>query len=304
MNGLRLTKLTAATAIFDLQDRYAKDRGVRGQHPRPLGGVKYWIVARIANNVRTDYANPIRLITVRNPSGYDLFFDQVKLETSATSRLDFAEGSYVLKVDPQFYQRREFQIPLPQSDVAHSFDLEPSYLYPFPVASLRNNSSPTLLRGTLHATNATGIAGVTIEVIGASNRYITDGSGQWVLVFDSAQVSEDVVVTFTYPDNSIEQVAAVPVVEGDERSLVQAGLRGWAITESGRAAQGVSVSVGGYPGEVITEHDGSWFYFFGLNQGQDVVSVTARLPDGTALVQPNIQVQPRSMVVVPTFRFS
>ncbi len=303
MSSVRLIRLAEANAIFDLQDRYARDRGVRGKHPRPLGGIKYWIVARLVSNARTDYPTPIRLITVRNPSGYDLFFDQVKLASSATTRFEFAQGTYVLKVEPQFYQSREYQISIPQSDTAHSIDLEPSYLYPFPVATLKNNGSPTLLRGTLHATDGSGIANASIEVVGASNLYITDGSGQWVLVFNPGQVSGDVVVTFTYPDNSVVQVAAVPVTEGAERSFVQTGLRGWARSNNGRALPGVRVSIGGYPGEAITAEDGSWFYFFGLNQGQDVVGVTARLPDGTALVQPNIQVQPRAVVVVPGFRF-
>ncbi len=301
---VRLTQLTPACSIFDLEDRFARERGVRGKHPRPIGAIRYWLVGRIVGSVRTDFEVPYQLLTVRNPSGYDLFFDRVKQEGSAASRMAFEEGTYVLKIEAQFYQDREHEIPIPQCEAAHSIDLEPSYQYPFPVATLSYGGGPTLLRGTVHATDGSGVEGVIIEVSGSSNTYLTDETGQWVLIFAEDQPSGDVTVTFTWPDGTVENVANVPIEEGQERALAQAGLRGWVMTEAGVGIPGASVRVGGYPGETVSAHDGSWFYYFGLNQGSDVVSVTAQLPDGPALTQTNVQVQPRAMVVVPSFRFA
>ena len=304
MANLTLKQLTPACTIFDLEDRFARERGVRGKHPRPFGDISYWLVGQIVGGVRNDFEVPVQLITVRNPSGYDLFFDRVTQKGAASTRMQFEEGTYVVKINAQFYQVREHEIPMPQCNAAHSIELEPSYAYPFPTASLSHGGGPTLLRGTLHATDGAGIEGATIEVSGDSNTYITDATGQWVLVFDEDQSSGDVTVSFTLPDSTIVNVPNVPVSEGQERALAQAGLRGWVLTEAGVGIAGASVQVTGYAGRTQSANDGSWFYYFGLNQGADVVSVTAQLPDGPALTQTNVQVQPRSMVVVPSFRFA
>lgn len=304
MASVRLAQLTPASAIFDLEDRFARDRGVRGKHPRPIGTRKYSIVGRVIGGVRTDFEPPVRLVTVRNPSGYDLFFDHVKQGELASSRMDFEDGTYVLRIEAQFYQHSEHEIPMPQSDAEHSIDLEPSYAYPFPIASLPHGGSPTLLRGTLHATDGSGVGGVNIQVAGSSNTYLTDETGQWVLIFDEGAASGDVTVTVTWPDSTTVDVPAVPIVGGQERSLAQAGLRGWVKTVAGPAIAGARVRVDGHSGETMSAHDGSWFYYFGLNQDSDVVSVTAQLPDGSALSQTNVQVQPRAMVVVPSFKFA
>ena len=304
MAGIRFQQLTPACSVFDLEDRFARERGVRGKHPRPFGSIKYWILGRIVDSVRTDFDVPYLLLTVRSPSGYDLFFDRVKQAETIVSRMVFEAGIYALKIEAQFYQTREYEIPIPQCDAAHSIDLEPGYTYPFPTANLSHGGGATLLRGTVHATDGSGVAGVAIEVSGGSNVYLTDETGQWVLIFVEDQPSGEVTVSFTWPDSTVVDVPAVPIVEGRERSLAQAGLRGWVMTEAGVGIAAATVRVDGYPGETVSAHDGSWFYYFGLNQGADVVNVTAQLPDGATLTQTNVQVQPRAIVVVPNFRFA
>jgi hypothetical protein len=72
---------------------------------------------------------------------------------------------------------------------------------------------------------------------------------------------------------------------------------------AGVGVRGATIRVSGYPGEAMTANDGSWFYYFGLNQPADTVSVVAELPDGRSLTQPNVQVHPRGTVVVSAFRF-
>ena len=95
----------------------------------------------------------------------------------------------------------------------------------------------------------------------------------------------------------------MPIVQGSEAGLAQASLRGFVLTGAGGAVPGATVEVQGMPGVTTTESDGSWFYYFDVNQAAFAADVTARLPDGSAQTQVNQQVQPRATVVVPTFRF-
>ena len=243
------------------------------------------------------------MLTVRNPSGYDLFFDRVTQEESAITRMDLGQGTYVLKIEAQFYQNREFEIMLPLSDAAHSIDLEPDYTYPFPAATLSHVGRPALLRGTVHAADGSGLEDVTVEVTGGSNDYLTDKTGQWVLIFPEDQTSGEVAVRFTFPDDSIVNVPAVAIVEGQESSLTQAGLRGWVVNGAGVGIAGVVVQAAGHAGETVSADDGSWSFYFDLNQTDELVSVTATLSDGQMETQHNVQVRFRAIEQGPNFLF-
>jgi hypothetical protein len=296
-----------ATLIFDPEDRYARERGVRGSHPRPIGPIKFCLVGRMVGGSRQDFDRPLKLVVGRNASGYYLFFGAIRLADGTSRRDVLADGMYVVRVESRFYQwaeREDIALPMPDPEAPYFFDLEPGYAYPFPMESTRpGGRGPTLLRGSLHRPDGHGIARATIQVVGQSNTYRTDDTGQWVLVFPDTQPSGDVTVHFDFPDGKVENVANVPVVQGRESSLPQTALRGWVLTEAGVGIRDAIVRVSGYPGRTTTRRDGSWFYYFGLNQMVDTVSVTAVLPDGRSLTQSNVQVQPRATVVVPTFRF-
>lgn len=297
-------RMQSASAIFDLEDRFARERGVRGAHPRPMGSLRIYLIAKVNSGVRTDYREPSELLTIRNPSGYALFFDQLRYRHGDAYRMDIEEGDYVVAIESSFYQRSEHSVHLPASFTPYLIDLEPSFNYPFPSASLPNMGSPTLLRGTVHDVSGEGMADVIVQVGGKSNRYVTDASGQWVLVFDAAQVSEEVIVTFQWPDASSSDVAQVPVERGQSRTLAQAGLRGWVRSRAGAPIADVQIQVAGRAQVSRSADDGSWFYYFDVNQAAQSVSVTARRPGGAALTQDNIQVQSRATVIVPTFSFA
>lgn len=291
-------------AIFDVEDRYARERGIRGQHPRPISRVKYFLVAEVVGGTRSDFNRSSELLTVYTPGGYDIFFDQLRYKNAESYRMEIEDGTYIIRIESEFYQDLEREIHLPESSAALAIDLEPGYLYPFPVATLPNVGSPTLLRGTLHAVGGEGVADVSVEVVGKSNNYLTDATGQWVLVFDDDQDTEDVTVRIEMPGEPVVEVAMVPVEKGQVRTLTQAGLRGWVQNSAGVAIPDVQVTVSGRVQQITTASDGSWFYYFDINQGAELVSVSARLPDGSLLTQENIQVQARTMVVVPTFKFA
>jgi hypothetical protein len=133
---------------------------------------------------------------------------------------------------------------------------------------------------------------------------LTDATGQWVLVFDDDQDTGDVTVRFDRPGEPAVEVPLVPVEKGQVRTLTQAALRGWVLNNAGVSIPDVQITVLGRVQQTTTASDGSWFYYFDINQGAELVSVSASLSDGSLLTQENIQVQARAVVVVPTFKFA
>lgn len=313
----------AASLIFNPEDRYAREeRGVRGPHPRPIGPVTYRVVGQVVNGARQDLPEPLELVTQRNASGYHLFFGTVRLQPEGALRQGvLADGIYVVRVESDFYQPLELDVTLPREDTPYFVDLQPGYAYPFPPAhpfrpepgqpfdctdaTAPRGRGPTLLRGGLQTHNGQGIRGATVQVVGQSNTYTTDASGQWVLWFPDAQPTGQVTVHFEVPGaGGAVDVPNVCVIQGRETSLPQTALRGWVQSDAGLAIPGATIQVAGQPGSTTTDRIGSWFYYFSnLNQPAATVNVIATLLDGRSRTQPNVHVQPRATVVVPRFRF-
>jgi hypothetical protein len=212
---------------------------------------------------------------------------------------------------------------------AYTLRLTPSAGYPFPdplairpqdsgrpcdPANYPGGTGPTLLRGCLRTAGGQPIAGARVQVPGVTGVSTTDENGNWVLWFPNAaasgrpagdngngsQPSGPVTVRFILPDQTTVDVAEVCVVRGRAASLQQTGLRGWARRGHGPVAHAV-VTVSGQPGSAVTDDAGGWTYYFPLDQGEAVVSVTATPPTGPARTQENIQVRPRAVTLVPTF---
>src|SRR5262249_14106387 len=209
----------------------------------------------------------------------------------------------------RFYQtvRRTFTVPMPNVNVIdasstdpnkrnpmlpYSVDLDPGHTYPFPdsypfqvqanpvpCGSIAPGSGPTLLRGGLHAVDGTGIEGARVEVVGVSNVFETGDTGDWVLWFPEAQPSGLVTVRVTPPASAASNVSGVCMVRGREASLHETSLRGW-VRRRGLGVGDAEILVGGFPGSSRTAADGSWSYYFGLDQPDQIVGVTAVLPDG------------------------
>ncbi len=318
------------TMLFDLEDRYARERGVRGLHPRPIEPVTFWLVGQIVGGNRQEFDRPLPMTIVRNPSGYHLFFGAVKQSTGADRRLTLADGTYIVRVQSLFYQtieRADIVVPMqnpndPASSAPYHFDLEPNYAYPFPNtdplrlegvqatcggSTMRGGRGSTLLRGGVHLSNGEGLAGATVQVVGQSNVYRTDATGQWVLWFPDDQPTGMVVVRVTMPGGRTVDVPDVCVVHGRETSLFETALRGW-VQRAGMGVLGATINVSaaaGPLGSTSTGKDGSWTYYFDLLQAEETVTVTAILPDNQArLVSQPLQVRPRATLMVPTFHFS
>ena len=300
---VREVRHLSATLILDSEDAYARTRGTRGLHPRPVGLVTYDLAGRVVAGQREMFDEPASLVIRHNASGYGLFFGEVRPRNGTHRRAD--EGRYVLRVGSPaaYYQSSEREVLLPNPETPVFIDLQPGYAYPFPTETVPGGRGPTLLRGTYLQPDGQGVAGTTVHVPGRTGPYTTDPSGQWVLVFPDDEPTGAVTVRFQTADGTVEMVSNVAVVGGRETSLGQTALRGWTLTSAGTPMVGATVGVSGRPETVQSPFDGRWSFYFPLSQPAGAVTVTATLPDGRQQARPNVQVQPRSTVAVPAFLF-
>jgi hypothetical protein len=321
--------------ILDAEDMYARELGTRGPHPRSIGKVTYSVPAQIVNGARQDLAEPLELVTVRNPSGYDVFFDTVRLADGSIRSFSFAAETYVLRFETpetHVYQRGEqtaLALPAARGASLH-VDLLPGYVYPYPATgTFPAGRGPALIRGTLFDASGRGIPDVRIALtptprIRVSSdptvtrpwrfgEYVTDDSGQWSLVvplrgdYPSPQprlpAGPTVTVRFTFPHGPVTDLPNIRFGSGEETSLRQAALRGTVARAAGGPIAGATIDVSGEPDTTRSASDGSWVHYFGLTQANAVVTVTATLPDGSNQAQMNIPVRARQTVWVPAFRF-
>ncbi len=256
-------------------------------------------------------------------------------------QIDLIDGTYLIRVTSPLYQTEErpVMLPLPNLNVRdpgnpdpalrdpiaqYTLALRPGYAYPFPDAyPIRlddpdtcpdapppGRRGPTLLYGSLYMPDGQGMAGATIRVDGSPATYQTDANGQWVLWFAEPQANDPnpaptgpVTVHVAMPDSSVVDIPNVCVVRGCSTSLGQAALRGWVLQQR-IGVGGATIAVAGQQATITSHANGAWTYYFGLNQPDAVVSVTATLPDGTSQTQNGIEVRHRATVMVPTFSFA
>jgi hypothetical protein len=326
---------TPPSLIVDAEDSYAREVGIHGAHPRPIGPIRYSIPAQMVAGARVDLPEPLELLTVRNPSGYEVFFDRVRFPDERQRVEHLAAGTYVLRYEsPEtgFYQRGESpNLALPQArGTPARIDLLPGYAYPFPVPGTYNAAhGPALIQGTLFDATGKGIPGVRIAVTPAPviripsnppvnrpwpfSEYLTDEGGQWAVVIPLAAdypapqpgipAPPTVTVRFTFPAGPPIDLPNIPFAAGIPTSLNQAALRGTVLRAAGGAVRGATVSVAGEPVTTLSGSDGGWVHYFGLTQANANVNVTATLPDGSNQTQINIPVQARRTVWVLAFRF-
>jgi len=326
----------AATLILNVEDAFARERLGSSIRRRPLEPLQFRLVDRTVGGNFGTFTPPRDLVITRNASGYHLFFGRERLADGSTAVIEMPGGLYTIEIEspPRFYQTRQRTVPVPMpnpnvidatsADPAknnpmsvYSFDLEPGHAYPFPdtypfqidanPAGCSGGNAPagggvTLLRGSLHQVDGTGIAAARVEVAGVSNVFETDESGDWVLWFPDAHPTGLVSVSVTLPGAAATNVPGVCVVRGRDASLHETSLRGW-MRRQGIGVGGAEIRVSGHAERSRTAADGSWSYYFGLNQPDEIVDVTAVLPGGDDLTRTGIAVKRRGTVLVPPFMF-
>jgi hypothetical protein len=275
----------AADFVIDLVDGFALQRGLFGEVPRPFGWVRSLLLSLTpSGGVLQVFNPPIELDLVRNTSGHYLFFGRVSRPGFPARRLPLPAGTYELRIKSEFYQPFDMSADLPrpvQTPNLPQVELAPSYNYPFP-------DGTTLLRGSVVRTDGTGVARAAVSLnVAGSEIYQTDDSGQWTLEVPITlpdpppKTPPTIQVTVTYktpgaPDQLARNVAAV---YGKQTSLPATALRGQVLSEGVGVAR-ATVAVSSFATTVPTQIDGSWVYFFGIDQPAAVVDVTVTLPDG------------------------
>jgi hypothetical protein len=326
------------TIVLDAEDAYARELGIHGRHPRPIGQVRFFVMGQMVAGVRKDFEEPLELLPVRNPSGYQLFFDSVRRPDGQVRQTEFPDGTYVLSVetpDTCFYQhmfRNDLVLPVARG-ATFAIDLLPGYGYPFPApGTFRNGFGAGLVRGSFVNASGNGITGAVVSISPQPriqipgnprttrpwlfSQYLLDSTGQFVLVVPDSReypapqpglpAGNTVSVRFTNGAVSTT-VVGVPFILGGETTLQQTALRG-TVLRRGLGVVNARVQVQGEPTAAVTRADGSWVYYFALNQpGLPPASVprdiTATLPDGSSLKVAAFAVQPRATSWVPAFRF-
>jgi hypothetical protein len=299
----------AADFVLDLVDGFALQRGLLGEVPRPFGWVRVLLLSLTPNGeARQVFQPPLELDLVRNTSGHYLFFGRVFRPGYPARRLPLPAGTYELQIKSQFYQPFDLSADLPtalQSPNLPQVELAPNDNYPF-------LDGTTLLRGSVVRTDGTGVAGATVSLsVAGSGDYQTDGSGQWTLAVPVTlpdpppKTPPTVLLTVTYktsggPDQLAKNVAAV---YGKQTSLAATALRGQVLSD-GVGVAGASVAVSSFATTVPTQVDGSWAYFFGIDQPDAVVDVTITLPDGRSQTITGVSVVPRTTTPPQTVNFS
>ena len=309
---------SGALLIFDLEDQFARDRAVKGPHPRPIGSVRFFLVNQTGNPQPFD--PPREMVVSANPTGYLLFFGNIILPDGAVRRVDPTQWPWTIRVESDFYQKAEQTPPAAPppasfvpgapgsaaSDLIH-FDLAPGPSYPFP------NDPPgqgvIRLRGAQRNTDGTAVAGMPVQALDSAtkkalgNSAITGADGQWIVTFPPPPPSTGVVIVrFTKPDGTFDDVTGVQVKPDIDNNLAQTALRGQ-VRVGKVGLPGAVVTVAGVAGQTITDSSGNWFYYFGPNQAAASVTLNVALPDGQKSSRSKVQVQPRATVVVPSFDF-
>ena len=92
-------------------------------------------------------------------------------------------------------------------------------------------------------------------------------------------------------------------VYGLQSSLAATVLRGLVLSD-GVGVAGATVAVSSITTTVLTGGDGSWAYFFGIDQPAAVVDVTVTLPDGRSQTIAGVGVVPRKTTPLHPVSFS
>jgi hypothetical protein len=173
--------------------------------------------------------------------------------------------------------------------------LRPGPRYPFPPGS-------TLVRGQLLWYDGTGMTGAVARAPAAVVPETPVGSrGEFVLIVAPAAPAGNLNVALdlgavdpaakpgggmyvaTWPSNW-----SIGWTRGRSSGARQGALTGTVRRADGRALQGARITLGGEPGELLTDAEGRWSYHFPPLRPAGTVNVTVQHPDFASKTVPNV----------------
>jgi hypothetical protein len=330
----------SAELILDISDSHAASRGAPRSRPLPIEPLILRFVARIEGGARVALPDPLELVTSRGPSGFFVYYGLVKSADGGPRCRQLPPGDYFVNIRSNVYAESEVQVHLPSPRRAYEVDLLPGPAYPFTLVSplsqaaaqaagcseraLKGRPGTTLLRGTLRGTDGQPVPGAAISASIPARQgpgYITSASGEWLLVFPSAGPAGDwpsgpVTVRVALPAAGAApavsfDVPGVCVVRGYDTSLLHTAFRGRVVDAAGRPAAGARLTLAGLDAnqnevlrvaeQPVTGADGSWAYYFRLDQPPaNVAYLVVTTPDANGQLRREIvPVLTRATAVVP-----
>jgi hypothetical protein len=305
----------AARARFE--DRLA------GKRPRPLAVVTYRIEARVEPAGDVALPAPLELLTVRNASGYDIFFGLVRTDFGVR-RSSLPPARYRVNATAPLYQETAIAADLAGeagATGATRIELAPAYGYPFSAGAA---VVPTLLSGALRAPDGgprifMDVGDVPLPVSlrafhGAPPSAVSapcrlDPGGAAALLIDADSVAFDAAGTATVelllePVDGGGSVLTIPDVEiarGRTRAFVQTRLAGAVRRPQGAPVTGARVEASEFEGAARTRADGEFELFLpaDLAPGPDLrvdLTVTGPAGETTTLAVPAVSRRTASRV--------
>jgi hypothetical protein len=130
-------RITLPTFILDIWDRYELEQGELRAKVRPLGSLRFELVARVAD--RPTPITPLRLVMMRKLSGYWIFHGNVVLGNGERRNWRYVQpGTYVLRVS----ERDEIYAPFEQEVVIRApKKVDEVLVYKLALAPDRNHPS-------------------------------------------------------------------------------------------------------------------------------------------------------------------
>jgi len=323
MFEVREIQKTSPRMVFDLRDAFLEWEATSSIRS-PRAAVRFFVTHRWEGGEMVPLAQAAELETIRNPSGFTLWFGMLRLPRGCLKRSGFEPGvNHRIRLESPLYSPFLMERPLDRHPDPLVVSIPPGHAYPFSgierVDGDLPGKGPTLLRGDVHRTQGFDFEDARVQAVDPQNGqalpdsqatscWASDG-GAWVVVFHRDVPSGMVTLRFTARRRSAGQqyeVGNVQIVRGREARHIQTGLRGQVTGPRGTGLKGVSITVEGLAYHTISLVDGSWSLYFPpdqfINPGSVPVTVTAKTGPGEVL-QHSATVEPRSVTSVEEFRF-
>lgn len=212
-------RILRAVWVFDLVDAVARDQRRNGSHPRPIEPIRFYLTGQASGQGRLpqELKPPWELVMTRNPSGFHLFYDAVKLPNGNIRQVALPDGTYDIRVEGRGYLPQTVTAPLPfhpQPTPLNPYqpirvELDPDYLYPF------SGYGPTVFKGYVQDGNNKPIKDVevsaTVTVKEGDQQtqkavtFKSDAAGQWVLILPNGAIfppNQSILLQFTLPNEN------------------------------------------------------------------------------------------------------
>lgn len=260
MQRLREARVWTPELIFNVVDAQRSTQIGSGTEYRPTDRIVFQIRQKRTRDAWSDLATPVDVLTVRNSSGYHLFFGRTR-QNGIVRRGGLAAGLYQAWAECSGFKPEPFELPLPGNASRIRIELKPAADYAY-------GAGVALIRGAIRRHDGTGIMGGAVvcsapETLDA----MTDANGEWaisVVVSALPRINgkpQFPQVTFTLPDGSIAAVSSGILTPGLTTRVEQTALSGRIVDVAGEPMTGAQITLTNSQPPVASDASGRWRLF-------------------------------------------